>query len=125
MMVMALSATPHITSCTVVPVSLSDTMLLEKQDVGRHLLGSSAPRLWILGTLMRDAAPALQASVSPDRRFEATGVGEPHKTPMLMANNTPIFSCLFIIIPQIIFQGNNARVMSITPEYAVYRAHTD
>jgi len=38
---------------------------------------------------------------------------------MLIANSTPIFSCLFIRIPQMIFQGKSARVISITPEYAV------
>lgn len=37
---------------------------------------------------------------------------------MLMANNTPNFSFLFMVSFQIILQGIMARTMSIAPEYA-------
>jgi len=38
---------------------------------------------------------------------------------MLMANNTPILSFLFNVRDRIIFQGSNAKTISMSPEYAI------
>ena len=41
-----------------------------------------------------------------------------------MANNTPILSFLFNVRDRIIFQGSNAKTISMSPEYAFPRQHT-
>ena len=73
MMVMALSATPHITSCTVLAIPRSDLTIGDGGRVEGRCLPVSWPRLWTKGTLMSDAAPALWASVSSVLRDDVGG----------------------------------------------------
>lgn len=100
MMVTALSAAPHITSSTV-------SMM------------SKAPMAVIVLILINETTPALEHIGQWLLRAQTLGLEmlNAHKTPMLIASETPNFSFFVIERPQIIFHGRIASTMSMAPEY--------